>query len=134
MERKSLNKTQILQIIKEECYKLDCTEILNVCLSKDATKKWKEKLYIGRSCLQYNVILCGDYLTGKMLLRMYIEKKACCKICSVQYLYSLKLHKAILYGVTSICTGMGGCFLLQGLFPNQGSNLGLLHSKQTLPS
>ena len=52
MERKSLNKTQKLQIIKEECHKLDCIKILNVYLSKDATKKWKEKLYIGKRCLQ----------------------------------------------------------------------------------
>lgn len=42
MERKSLNKTQILQIIKGECYKLDYIKILNVYLSKDATKKEKK--------------------------------------------------------------------------------------------
>ena len=29
-------------------------------------------------------------------------------------------------------TGVGCCFLLHGIFPTHGSNLGLLHSRQTL--
>ena len=29
-------------------------------------------------------------------------------------------------------TGVGGCSLLQGIFPNQGSNLGLLHYRYIL--
>ena len=29
-------------------------------------------------------------------------------------------------------TGVGCCFLLQGISPTQGSNLGILHCKQTL--
>ena len=31
-------------------------------------------------------------------------------------------------------TGVSCQFLLQGIFPTQGSNLGLLHRRQTLPS
>ena len=31
-------------------------------------------------------------------------------------------------------TGVGCCFLLQGIFPTQGSNLGLLHFRQTRQS
>ena len=31
-------------------------------------------------------------------------------------------------------TGVGYCFPLQVIFPTQGSNLGLLHCRQTLPS
>lgn len=38
-------KTQKLQVIKEESYKLDCIKILNVYLSKDVTKN-KKKIYI----------------------------------------------------------------------------------------
>ena len=29
-------------------------------------------------------------------------------------------------------TGVGSCFLLQGIVPTQGLNLGLLHCRQTL--
>lgn len=42
---KSHKQTQKLQIIKEESYKLDCIEILNVYYPKDTTKN-KKKIYI----------------------------------------------------------------------------------------
>lgn len=45
MERKSLSKTQKLQIIKEESYKLDCIKILNVYYQKIPQKN-KKKIYV----------------------------------------------------------------------------------------
>ena len=38
------------------------------------------------------------------------------------------------HGILQVRMGMGCHFLLQGIFPTQGSNLGLPHCRQTLPT
>ena len=63
------------------------------------------------------------YLTTNRNLSDYFAK--CFKRC-----FREKLTVAM--GFPGKSTGVGGHFLLQGIFPTQGPNLGLLHCRQIL--
>lgn len=59
MERKPLSKTQKLQIIKEESYKLDCIKILNVYYQKIPQKIKRKSIYQKKLfAIQCNTMWC----------------------------------------------------------------------------
>ena len=96
---------------------------LPIFLPRD-TRRLQQKPQTWRACLQ-NVALINDW----------------CLVCSVSLsVMSTSLWPHGLYLTTLLCpwnspgknTGVGCCSLLQGIFLNQESKLGLLHYRQIL--
>ena len=67
--------------------------------------------------------------------RQVNKRRTCCAVLSRVQLFATPWTVAPFlcpWGYPSKNTGVGCCFLLQGIFPTQGSNSGLLHCRQIL--
>ena len=102
--------------IKAKINKEDLLKLKSFCTVKETINKAK------RQPTDWEKIF-ANYLTNKGQVSKIYEQ--------LMMLISIKAFLSP-WDSPSKNTGVGCLFLLQGIFPTQGSNLGLLHWRQTL--
>ena len=78
---------------------------------------------------------CWHFSLGSLsskIVRKYVVVWSLSCVCLFASPWTLASQASLSMGFPSKNTGMGCHFLLQGIFPPQGSNLDLLHFRQTL--
>ena len=94
---------------------------------------WKQNISFSVPLSVVITVYCVSHLgCSPLLLR---KACVCVCVCVSRSVGSNSLHARLLCPWNSLgkSTGMGCHFLLQGIFPTQGSNLGLLHCSGFFP-
>ena len=91
---------------------------------------WEHQLQVLENLGQWAISSCLSLLCPNGKWRSEVVQ-SCLTLCNPM---DCSLPGSSLHGIDSPgkSTGVGCHFLLQGIFPTQGSNLGLPHSRQTL--
>ena len=104
-------------------------QVANICWITEKAREFQNNIYfcfIDYAKAFDSVCVCVCARERERERKRERVAQSCPTLCNPMY---CSLPRSSIHGMN---TGVGCHFLLQRIFPTQGSNLGLLHSRQTL--